>query len=567
MKPTTKQTRPAGIDSQASPKYTLPLMVLAFFLFLLPVLPQVGTYHSDERFYTDAAVYMSLHHDYLTPHYADGSLRLNKPIATYWLLMAGYALWGMTLLGARLPFLLSGCLILWLTYRISLALFARRRDGLFAAAILAGNVQFIALSLRATPDILQTLFLNLSLFGFIRLLFHEDNRQRNYLIAYLGAALAVATKGMLGIAPVVFAFVFACFLEGRRAHLRRLFNGPAMLSAVILGSAWFVAMLMQHGHQELARFYQDQVGDRLSGPKYLFLLNLKDYLWGFVRYFAPWCLVVLAGLWLCRKSLSAFVREHRRAVGFIAGWTAILLVIFSAGNISRTRYLIPAYPLLAVLCASLFTAVFQAGGIQRMWRWICRIFLGLMLVLGAALTVGGAALHWQLSMAGFLLLAAAVPCAWFMLRRHTALPPLAFAMLVLFTTASTHSLVLPVFRFVPTRQTAETVLADSGRHFPVTLWAERRLKFAGQLYLISKGRIVPIHFHAGPLPPDLDQHPLVLLTQNAMDKVSLADYTTTPCGPVTRPASFDELWRAWRTGRRRAVFDTLQEPCYLARRK
>jgi 4-amino-4-deoxy-L-arabinose transferase-like glycosyltransferase len=111
---------------------------------------------------------------------------------------------------------------------------------------------------------------------------------RTYLSAYMGAALAVATKGLLGIAPVAFAFIFASFSKERKERIRSLVNPPVMVSAAFLAASWFAIMYWQHGHEELARFYQDQVGERLSGPKYLFLLNLKDYLWGFVRYFMPW---------------------------------------------------------------------------------------------------------------------------------------------------------------------------------------------------------------------------------------------------------------------------------------
>ncbi len=550
-------------------KGTLLFIVLAYLFFLLPVLPQATTYHSDERFYTDAAVYMAQHAEYLTPRYADGSLRLNKPIATYWILMAGYAVGGMNYFGARLPFLLIGCLTLWLTFHLSLTLFGRRRGGVLAAAILAGNVQFITLSLRATPDILQTFFLNLSLLGFSLLLFQKERRLRTYLFAYMGAALGVATKGMLGIAPVAFAFIYASFTKERKDHIRRLINLPVMASAALLAAAWFAIMYWQHGHEELARFYQDQVGERLSGPKYLFLFNLKDYLWGFVRYFMPWCLVVLAGCLVCRSALSAFVRAHGRSIAFIAGWTVLLLAVFSGGNISRTRYLIPAYPLLACLCASLFMAVFEESRIQRLWSWICRLFLGVLLLAGSLLAFGGTLLNWRFASAGLLILGTASAVIWLTKGPGRVISPLMVGLLILFSTACTHVLVLPVLQAVPAQTVAGMVLADDQLPLPAPLRAERRFKFAGQLYLISKGRILPSHFPKGPLPGDLDQQPLVLLSQKSVETMSLEGYAVAPCGMVARSekAKAGDLWKAWRAGGARAFFEILYEPCYLARRR
>lgn len=550
-------------DHQEWQQGSLIVIMLAFIIFLLPVLNQISTYHSDERFYTDSALYMLQHQDYLTPHYADGSLRLNKPIATYWLLMASYAVCGINFFGARLPFLLIGCLTLWLTYKLALALFGQRRDALLAAAILASNIQFITLSLRATPDILQTLFLNLSLYGFVELLLHQDRRLNSYLFAYSGAALAVATKGLLGIAPVAFAFVFALFLKGRRDHLKGLVHVPVMLSAAVVAVAWFAVMHLQHGDQELERFFQDQVGDRLIGPKYLFLINLKDYLWGYLRYFMPWSLVALAGCWCCRQKLSAFVKKNLLSIAFIIGWTGLLLLIFCGGNINRTRYLIPTYPLMAILCASVFMSVFPNSGLQRLWRWICGILLGLLLVIGTILTAGGVLLDWCLLLSGIVILGAACLAMW----RKAFFSPLTVSLLMLLSTACTYFLILPVFRSVPSIQVADTVLADTQSAKPVVLKVERCLTFARQLYVISNGRIIPSEFPKGPLPPDLGQHPLALLSQKTVQSIAPINYSLKACGSVSRSARADELWRAWRSGGRQAFFQTLREPVYLARRK
>ena len=74
-----------------------------------------------------------------------------KPILTYWLIIAGYTVFGVNFFAARLPFLLVGGMSIWLTYRMALQLFNQHRVALLAAVILASNTQFFMLCLRAHP--------------------------------------------------------------------------------------------------------------------------------------------------------------------------------------------------------------------------------------------------------------------------------------------------------------------------------------------------------------------------------------------------------------------------------
>jgi 4-amino-4-deoxy-L-arabinose transferase-like glycosyltransferase len=102
-------------------KCLLWLLVLAggFFLLRCPVIGEYFDYHFDEHFYTNGALEMLKGGDYLTPHTADGELRFNKPPLTYWLVILGFKLFGVSPFSARLPFLLIGCVLIGLTYRLA----------------------------------------------------------------------------------------------------------------------------------------------------------------------------------------------------------------------------------------------------------------------------------------------------------------------------------------------------------------------------------------------------------------------------------------------------------------
>ena len=544
----------------------LVLILILYFLFLLPSLNEVSTFHSDERFYTDSAIYMIHHHDYLTPYYPDGDFRLNKPIVTYWALIISYALLGISFFSSRLPFLLAACATLWVTHKMALRLFGSRWQALLAVAILGSNIQFITSSLRATPDILQTLFLNLSLYGFIAIIFSHDNRLRNYLCAYIGAALAIETKGLLGIAPIAFVFIYIVVTK-EPGRVEKLAHLPVMLLAAVAATAWYIAMYLQHGDGALGHFYQDQVGDRFSGPKYYILLNIKDYIWGVFRHFMPWSLMLVAGLGLCRKKIQSHISRHRSAVRFVLGWFALLLLIFMGANISRTRYLIPAYPLLSVLMASIFSVVWEDARIQGFWRWICGAACTLMAICGCLLVLSGMALHWKLLTAGAVLIIAAFWAMNFTVRNRSAFSPIIIGLCIVLVAASGHALVAPVFDFAPSRKVTACILQLPDIQQPVSVWLEKEHKFAGQLYLLSEGRIAAHRFSDVAVPENLGNHQLVVLTQKTKETLDLAQYEVTVCGAVNRSITMDALWRAFRSGGKEAFFMAMQEPLYLARRR
>jgi 4-amino-4-deoxy-L-arabinose transferase-like glycosyltransferase len=543
------------------------LILLVFFSFLLPVLSQVSTYHSDEHYYTDSAIYMLLHQDCLNPHLVDGTLRTKKPIITYWAMMAGYTLLGINFFAARLPFLIAGGMTLWLTYHMAITLLGNRREGLLAAAILASNLQFVVLCLRATPDILNTLFLNISLYGFIALIFQRDLRLRNYIYAYCGAALAIETKGLLGITSIAFAFLFLLVSKDSDIRFRSLINWPVVGLSAVLAVSWYAFILVQHGQGALFSFYSDQVGGKLGGSRYYILMNIKDYLWGIFRNFLPWSLVLAAGYTVNRKPVNAFFGAHRRAVLFIAGWLALLLIIFMVSNDCRTRYLVPAYPLLSVLFAALFGIVIEHKKVAHLWTWCCGVLLVLLVVCGAVALLGGAVMDWRLAIAGLILLGVSVPGMLRLIRYRRAPMPVWMGLIMLIALAGLRGFALPVFEFAPSEQLTACILRNTAADQSISVWATRRQNYTQQLYALSKGRISMHYFPRRRMPDDLDNRSPVILTGRDKKTLSLGEYTIEQCGFVFQAPNPQNLWEAILRGEKEAALNTLREPLYLAWRR
>lgn len=331
----------------------MPAVLAVLFLLSLAVLPLVSRWRGDESFYTDAVVRMFETGDFLTPRTADGQPRYQKPILNYWAVAACHRLAGGGYLGVRLPFLLAGAATLAMAWLIALRLFRSRATAWAAVGILLGSGQVIKLSARATPDMLQCAFFALSMLGLSGMLFERRFTWPNRLAFWAGAGLVAATKGGLALLLILFAFAFVRRRGGGLGvRARQLLHAPSMLLALAVAAGWFVAVIVRDGDAAWAGFWHDQVGGRFEGSKTYLLTNAATYLTAWIPDLLPWSVVLLYMAWRDRASLRAAFGEHREAAWFVLAWHALLLVVFTLGNMTRARYFLPAYVLDAGLLAA-----------------------------------------------------------------------------------------------------------------------------------------------------------------------------------------------------------------------
>ncbi|MDY0041858.1 MAG: glycosyltransferase family 39 protein, partial [Desulforhabdus sp.] len=338
------------------------ILIAFYFLVLLPMTFNEVRYHGDELFYTDGAMGMIQTGDYVTPYYSSGITRFRKPVFAYWTIAASYKIFGISLFASRIPFLLAGCLVVWFTYKISFSLLHRKREAVAAVVVVFSNIQLLTLSTRSTPDILQFSFLMASLYGFSNILFNRSKTTLNYSYAYLGSALAIATKGLLGIFPVLFAFLLSFTRRRTLAGPRDLIHFRIILIAAGVALLWFILIFFKHGFSSITGFLGDQVTERMSGSKFYVVENILAYLWALIRHFAPWSIfLALLALPEGKEKVSNFVRAHKDASIFIIGWYAIMFLVFIWANIKRTRYLFPAYPLIAIMLSAVLVRIMDEG--------------------------------------------------------------------------------------------------------------------------------------------------------------------------------------------------------------
>jgi 4-amino-4-deoxy-L-arabinose transferase-like glycosyltransferase len=498
-------------------------LLAAFFFILLLVIPDPSKFHSDERYYTDAALQMLQTGDYWTPYYPDGQARLNKPILTYWAAAGSLRVFGVSLFAARLPFLLAGVLVVWLTFHLAQTVLKCGRTALLAALILASNIELMTLSTRATPDALVCLFVLVSMWGFARIWFAGDQSFVGPLLVFGGMGLAVQTKGLLGLCPLGANLLFCLLARPGRAKLKFFLNWPAIVVGIGLGVFWYALMLQRHGLGALHDFYDDQVGAQMTRNPGVMFTNLVVYLFAGFRHFMPWTLLPLLALFWFRRELAYFWKTRRRECLFLFSLFAVLVMFFSLGNIRRPRYLTASYPMLAVLLAAFVSDIASHAGLQRWLSRIIRIVAVIVLLGVAGLLVAGLDGDWRLAVGGGVLVACGLAGLMTAGSSNEAARWTWVAGMGVIAFGIVGACIRPVFSPSPLTQATVTLRQTNPLHGKIFTW------FAGdntasQLRLLSGGELIVIPLVETAGVPDLTSVGTVVTTSPHQEVFERAGY-------------------------------------------
>jgi 4-amino-4-deoxy-L-arabinose transferase-like glycosyltransferase len=349
------ETAPRASDRPGPPNNVISRTKLAVFLALalivglLPLGSSLVLHFPDERYYSNGAVIMMQSGDYLTPHTAEGDVRLKKPPFTYWMSLAGMEIFGVSVIGARFFWLIGAAAILLATFQFTRVLTRNDQTALLAAAMLASNFVFLRASINAIPDLPLTLFMLLGFIGFTGLLFREDRQQFYGLLAYGGTGLAVLTKGLLPLAMVAYVIAFSLGVPSMRQRAHRLWMPTIILPSILLFGAWFVYQSFTASSELASDFVGDQLSEKVAIGIDTFLNGIANNLAGLFLPVLLWLVMLLVG------SRASGKRPTWQPIGeaapFIAGWVASVAIIFALSRYASHRYVMPVIPLVCVLLA------------------------------------------------------------------------------------------------------------------------------------------------------------------------------------------------------------------------
>jgi 4-amino-4-deoxy-L-arabinose transferase-like glycosyltransferase len=340
----------------------------------------------DEPRFAEASREMIERGDYVVPYF-NNRYRFDKPPLIYWFQVASFRAFGENPFAARFPSAVAAALT-------AVAIFAwgRRLDlnraGFWAAIIFTLCLQTFVHAKAAVADMWLVLFMTLAHWAGYELLrdrfggtwrsvvFRPRNLRGWWWMFYLSLAFAFLAKGPIGWTPLGTVIVMQFLRPGPYFARRFLFvRGTCFMLALV--ALWGVpALLRTHGE-----FLEVGLGRHVVGRSFgtmqghggssipAALLFLPFYFLTVFATFAPWSIKIpwlTRRLWRNRDALDLYL---------IAG-VAVIVGIFTVVKTKLPHYILPAFPLLALLLARHW---FESGVAERTLRRWSLATAGIML--------------------------------------------------------------------------------------------------------------------------------------------------------------------------------------------
>lgn len=333
----------------------------------------------DEGRYSEVAREMVVSGDYITPR-LNGVAFLDKPVLYYWLQASAIKVFGLTEGALRFWPAVLGILSMLVTYMTGRLLFSRRA-GLISAIILATSPLYYGGSHYANLDLEVASFVADSLLCFIAAMEGSLPRLKNILLlaAYTFAGLAALTKGLIGIAfPAMIIGAWILILNRWNIVTKmRLFTG--LLIFIVIAAPWYV--LVQQANPEFLHFFfvTQQVSRFLTTQDF----NSKAAVWFYVPVvlagFFPWA-IFLAQTIAQKCRLVWQDRQQHGIELYLLLWLVIVFVFFSIPRSKTVGYILPVFPVMALLVGSYLDSVWdnaQAKGV-RAASWLFMLLGGIL---------------------------------------------------------------------------------------------------------------------------------------------------------------------------------------------
>jgi len=310
--------------------------------------------------------------DWLLPR-INGELYITKPPLLYWLSAAiSYVSGAVNEWTARIPSALSGGAIAWLVYS-----YARRHFGawsaLFALQIIIANAGFATLGRQAGIEMLLSLLCFGSLISALK--YTHENRGRNWLfLSYFLLGAAVLTKGPLALLFVTLPLLLDALYQRKLRQWQALRDPVAWLIFLIVGSSWYVAVTWHMGIDIWQSTIHKDVLTKIYGntgePVYNYVL------WLAADFFPAFFLIFIAPITTWRHW-----KLHDVTISLLIA-LLVPFLIYTAFSDKHAKYLLPVYPILAILLGHRLSMVFTSAS-DRLKKII--IVLSLILPAGFAI--------------------------------------------------------------------------------------------------------------------------------------------------------------------------------------
>jgi len=334
--------------------WTLLIFFLLIWFYMLGARTLVP---SDEGRYAEMAREMVATQDWITTR-LNGIKYFEKPPLQTWMNAITFEMFGLGEWQARLWTGLCGLFGIGLVAYTGRRVF-NERVGFYAPLVLGSSLFWAGMAHVNTLDMGLAAMMTLSICALLLAQRNDADRdeQRNWmLLCWAGMALAVLSKGLIGIVLPGAVLVLYTLFSRDWAIWKRLHMIKGLILFFVITTPWFVLVSMKNPefpqfffiHEHFQRF-TTKIHSR-TGPWYYFLPIL---LLGII----PWLGVFLQSLLTGARdehsgssfnSLSSGKFQPRK---MLLIWSVFIFVFFSISSSKLPSYILPIFPTLALLIA------------------------------------------------------------------------------------------------------------------------------------------------------------------------------------------------------------------------
>ena len=399
------------------------LLLLAFAAVWFSNIEYRKLVNPDEGRYAEIPREMVASGDWITPRLNDIKY-FEKPALQYWATAAAYTLFGEHQWTARLWSALTGFLGVLMVFFAGRRLFGAEA-GWYAALVLGSSLLWVLIGHINTLDMGLSFLLSAAVCAFCLAQADASDaraRRRWMLIAWAALALAVLSKGLIGLVLPGAALALYILIERDWRLAHRLHLAPGLSLFFLITVPWFVAVSLANPefarfffiHEHFERFLTKEHG-RYHPPYYFIPILLAGML--------PWTLTLLDAL---ARAWKRQPEKDFQAQRFLLLWAAVVFVFFSASGSKLPSYILPMFPALALLTG---LRLAQLGARALAWQTLPAALAGIVLLALIPGIEGYASRQDEIDLfrnyadwliaAGLLQIAGTASCAWLAWRGRT----------------------------------------------------------------------------------------------------------------------------------------------------
>ncbi|MFA5272435.1 MAG: glycosyltransferase family 39 protein, partial [Candidatus Omnitrophota bacterium] len=307
----------------------------------------LGLTNDNEVFYAQSAKEMIEQHTWLTP-YLFGQPQFEKPIFIYWLLRIGFEIFGISNFSARFFPAIFGVIGIIAVYCLSVLGFSDKRKAFLSGVVLASMGMYFGMAKTVFTDMVFSVFLFLALLSFFWAYVKENKKALGFVLFGVFCALAVLTKGPLGlILPSAAIFLFLlCTKKIKFLFCRQTLFGLSVFALIAI--PWYLLMMQKHGQAFLDEFFSNVNARRITEAQHLSNDTWYFYPMTLITSMFPWSLFVITSICLLPYYLK---RKKNTLYLFLTCWVVVVFGLFEAAHSKVANYIFPVFPAMAILIA------------------------------------------------------------------------------------------------------------------------------------------------------------------------------------------------------------------------